>query len=259
MTLDISEPGEKSAPAGRYAVLDGLRGLALVNMVLYHTVWDLVYIFGFDWGWYQSKAAYIWQQAICWTFIFLSGFCLPFSRRGIKRGLTVFLAGAVVSAVTLVCMPENRILFGVLTLIGSCMMLVSLAAPVLRRCNPAVGLCVSFAVFLATGTVAQGYVGFGAWHLLELPEAWYSGWLTTFLGFPMKGFFSTDYFALLPWLFLFLSGYFLHAIADGRGWLACLKKGWVRPLEWIGRHSLIVYMLHQPLVYLLLLVALPKH
>ncbi len=164
----------------------------------------------------------------------------------------MFLAGAVVSIVTIAFTPESRILFGVLTLIGSCMILVSLAAPLLRLCSAPAGLCVSFLLFLCTKTIAEGYIGLGAWRLLELPEAWYSNWLTTYLGFPMKGFFSTDYFALLPWLFLFTAGYFLHRMARRREWLAFLENGRIKPLEWIGRHSLSIYMLHQPLIYLLL-------
>lgn len=45
--------------SGRYFALDGIRGLALLNMIAYHAVWDLVYLFGFDLQWYQSEGAYI--------------------------------------------------------------------------------------------------------------------------------------------------------------------------------------------------------
>lgn len=238
----------------RCHVLDALRGVAILNMAVYHAIWDLVYIFGFDWRWYQSPAAYLWQQAICCTFIFLSGFCLPFSRRGIKRGIIVFLSGAVVSAVTILFTPESRILFGVLTLIGSCMMLLSFAKPLLERCPAAAGLSVSLLLFLLTKNISSGYLGFGPWNLWRLPEAWYSGWLTTYLGLPMPGFFSTDYFALMPWLFLFAAGYFLHPIAWKRGWFTALEHSFSKPLEWTGRHSLLIYMLHQPILYLLLSV-----
>ncbi len=58
----------------RYGKLDGIRGIALLNMIAYHMTWDLVYIYQVDWGWYRSQGAYLWQQGICWTFIFLSGF-----------------------------------------------------------------------------------------------------------------------------------------------------------------------------------------
>ena len=108
----------------RLALLDSLRGLTLVSMILYHACWDAVYMLGADWAWYGSRAAYIWQQSICWTFILLSGFCIPFSSKLLKRGLTVFGAGALVMAVTCLFLPEDRVIFGVLTLIGSCMLLM---------------------------------------------------------------------------------------------------------------------------------------
>jgi len=81
--------------AKRYSALDGIRGLALLNMIAYHAVWDLVYLFDFHLQWYQSEGAYIWQQCICWTFIFLSGFCEPLGKEKLKRGITVFSLGLV--------------------------------------------------------------------------------------------------------------------------------------------------------------------
>lgn len=60
--------------AQRYALIDGIRGLAIVNMILYHAIWDLVYLYGFDWQWYLGPVGTLWQQAICWTFILVSGF-----------------------------------------------------------------------------------------------------------------------------------------------------------------------------------------
>ena len=105
--------------SGRLALLDSLRGLTLISMILYHACWDAVYLLGANWPWYNSRAAYIWQQSICWTFIMLSGFCIPFSSKLLRRGLEVFGAGALVMAVTCILLPEDRVVFGVLTLIGS--------------------------------------------------------------------------------------------------------------------------------------------
>ena len=71
--------------AQRYALIDGIRGLAIVNMILYHAIWDLVYLYGFDWQWYLGPVGTLWQQAICWTFILVSGFCLPLSSHPVQR------------------------------------------------------------------------------------------------------------------------------------------------------------------------------
>ena len=96
-------------PRRRIASLDALRGLTLVSMIAYHACWDLVYLFHADWDWYRGTGAYIWQQSICWVFILLSGFCVPLGHRTLKRGAQVFAAGALVTVVTLVFMPEDRV------------------------------------------------------------------------------------------------------------------------------------------------------
>lgn len=233
----------------RYALLDTLRGLTLISMIAYHTVWDMVYIFDVDWDWYKSDMAYVWQQSICWCFILLSGFCWSFGRKKWKRGLTVFVAGAIVSIVTLVAMPEERILFGVLTCLGTLMLVMIPLDKVLSGCKPVIGFCISLVLFFLTRNVNEGNLGFEGLVLVELPESWYHGWVANFLGFTEASFFSTDYFSVFPWLFLFVTGYFLQGIFKAQGWLSCLEKGRCTLLENLGKNSLWIYMLHQPIAY----------
>lgn len=245
---------EKNQKSPRYPLLDIIRGFALLSMTAYHAAWDMVYLFGMDWKWYQSRGAYIWQQSICWTFILLSGFCYPLGRKKLKRGCTVFGAGLLVSVVTVLFMPENQILFGVFTLIGSCMLLMIPMEKLLKKCRTSVGLAVSVLLFGVTRNVNDGFLGFEMWNLFRLPESWYRSLGTAYLGFPMPGFYSTDYFSLIPWVFLFVSGYFLHLIFAERKWLHYLELWRLKPIEWLGRHSLWIYMLHQPMIYALLTV-----
>lgn len=68
---------QQKAPAGRYALLDELRGLDLVSMMLYHACWDMMFLFGIWMDWYAGMPGRLWQQTICWVFILLSGFCVP--------------------------------------------------------------------------------------------------------------------------------------------------------------------------------------
>ena len=131
----------------RWAALDNLRGLTLLSMIAYHACWDMVYLFGADWGWYRSAAAYVWQQSICWTFILLSGFCWPLGSRPLRRGLEVFCGGLAVTAVTVLVMPANRVVFGVLTLLGSCMLLMVPLERGLRRVPSWAGLGMSGLLF----------------------------------------------------------------------------------------------------------------
>ena len=233
----------------RYRLLDSIRGITLVSMVAYHAVWDLVYIFGVPLEWYGTKIGYVWQQSICWTFILLSGFCWSMGRKKLKRGLTVFAGGFVITAVTLLAMPENRVVFGVLTLLGICMLIQILVEPLYRKCNSAVGMLFAFLCFLICKDINSGRIGVMAWKSVEVPKEWYSNLFTTLLGFPTRDFFSTDYFPVLPWYFLFLTGYFLYRSMQEKRLLQKLPDIHIAPLEWIGKHSLVLYMLHQPVVY----------
>ena len=81
-----------------------------------------------------------------------------------------------------------------------------------------------------------------------LPRGLYANYFTAFLGFYPEGFISADYFALLPWLFLFWAGYFAHRLI-GREQMGVLRSSVCLPLGWLGRHSLLLYMLHQPVLY----------
>ena len=61
-------------------------------------------------------------------------------------------------------------------------------------------------------------------------------------------FFSTDYFSVIPWIFLFITGYYIYQFMKQKEWNCYLIKEKWRWLEWIGQHSLVVYMIHQPAI-----------
>lgn len=237
--------------ARRYETLDTIRGCALISMILYHASWDLVYLFGVDWPWYHGFAAHVWQQSICWTFLLLSGYCWSLGRRQLRRGGTVFLCGTVVTAVTWFFLPENLVYCGVLTLLGASSLLLVPLRPLAERLPPRLGLAGSFLAFLLLRDTASGYLGFEGLRAAALPRELYRNHLTALLGFPPSDFFSTDYFPLLPWFFLFLTGYFLFRLRpedSGEGKRVPLVTA-------MGRRSLLIYMLHQPVIYVLLAAA----
>ena len=81
----------------------------------------------------------------------------------------------------------------------------------------------------------------------SLPRALYANLFTAALGFPPAGFYSSDYFPLLPWVFLFWAGYFAWY------WVRRLPGLTLRLplLSRLGRLCLPVYVLHQPVCYAL--------
>ena len=125
----------------RYPLLDVLRGFALVNMILYHALWDVVNLFGVSIPWYNGNLADIWQIFICVTFIVLSGFCTRFNDKNkMRRGVTVLMSGMIVSAVTIIIMPaSDSIYFGILTLIGSCRLITAFSEKWLLKVNHGLG------------------------------------------------------------------------------------------------------------------------
>lgn len=234
----------------RYQVLDTIRGCALVSMLLYHAAWDMVYMFGANWPWYHGFAAYVWQQSICWTFILLSGYCWALGRRQLRRGLTVFLCGALITAVTWFFMRSNLVYCGVLTLLGASSLLLVPLRPLLERVPAQAGAAGSFLLFLLTRDVNAGYLGFEGLRFAALPGGLYRNHLTALLGFPPADFFSTDYFSLLPWFFLFLTGWFLFRLRPEEA--REIRR--VPVVTAMGRRSLLIYMLHQPAIYALLAI-----
>lgn len=243
----------------RLHLIDEYRGFWIVNMILYHGIWDLVYIFGYQWKWFQSDFMFVWQQWGCWSFIFISGFCWQMSRHHIKRGVQVSFAGLVITVVTLVFTPEVRIVFGVLTMLGSSMLLMIPCDKLFKICKHRVpgfsliGAIVSFVLFLFFYPVNDGYLGFAGIEIIKLPRGLYRSLLGSYLGFPEPEFWSTDYFSILPWFFMYLEGYFTYSFCMKPGYQAdamrVLSKSVCPPLGWIGRRSLIIYMLHQPVLY----------
>jgi len=229
--------------------LDIIRGITLISMIAYHTCWDLVYLYGKDWPWYRSLAAYVWQQSICWTFILLSGYCFSLGRHQLKRGLMSFGGGILVSLATLLTMPHSPIIFGVLTFLGSASLLMIPLHKLFLKVPAGVGLFASTASFFLLRNVNLGFLGFESLRFCPLPTAWYHNLFTTFWGFPFPTFISSDYFSIFPWFFLFCIGYFLYRYKpDYSG--KCLPD--CKPLSFLGRHSLVVYLLHQPLIYAIL-------
>lgn len=235
-------------PKQRYWQLDALRGLALLNMLAYHAMYDWVYVFGHASGWYNIGAAgcHVWQQYICWSFILLSGYSFTLARRPFRNGLVVAGCAAVLTVVTVLFMPSESIWFGVLHLNAIAVLLTCLLYPLLRRVPAAAGLAGSAALFLLTNQLPQGWLGFEGVRLCALPAAWYKPNLF-WLGLPdLTRFSSADYFPLIPWLFLFWCGLFFARLWRPRKGAAPAA---LRPLCCAGRHTLLVYMLHQPVIY----------
>lgn len=223
--------------------LDWLRGFAVLGMILHHALFaveSVSWMFGQN-IWFpilQTTAFKILQELFVGVFLLISGICTAFSRNVLRRGLIVSGAALAVTLVTGVLLPAvgvtgMEIWFGILHMFGLSMLLYGLFT-CKHRWVPVITGVTLFVVYLF------------------LVECKYEPWAMnamTVLGFPPYGFFSADYYPLLPYFFLYLAGTFLGPLVREHrlpGWFYSVR---IKPIEWIGRHSLWVYLLHQPLLF----------
>ncbi|MCR5396875.1 MAG: DUF1624 domain-containing protein [Lachnospiraceae bacterium] len=229
--------------------LDFLRGLALVLMIIYHTLWDLENLFGRTIPWFTDSRAFLLERIICISFILISGYSIGLSRHGIRKGVMVFASGILVSVVTYFFVPDSIIIFGVLTFLGVAMILTTLIKSQLNHWTPIIGALVFFILFLLFYRVNQGQLGFLGFPIATFSGSLYKNYVTTFFGFPFPGFYSTDYFSFLPWIFLYFVGYYLYLLTQR---FAKKSFGPIRKwglISFLGRYTLPIYLIHQIIIY----------
>ncbi len=235
----------------RYHKIDGIRGILLISMILYHTCWDLVFLVGINIPGYTEIPGFLWQQSICWGFILLSGFCACLSRNNKRRGLIVFTCGLLVSGITVLVVPKQQVVFGVLTFLGSAMLLTDYLRSFFEKIPPLLGVSLFGLLFYVCYPINRGYLQWGRTQM-ELPAYLYRGKLMTYFGFMEPGFFSTDYYPLFPWFFLYLLGFECAIIIQDHLVMSIFEKSLCKPIEWMGRHALPIYLIHQPLIFILI-------
>ena len=238
----------RRATGGRAWILDALRGFAILVMIVYHGLWNLVYLYGFSFDWFQGLPGTVVQVVGSAFFIALSGFCLSLGRKNLRQGLLLLGAGLLITIITGFTTPAYQVHFGILTLLGASTLVTAALKKPLGRISPLLGIALSLGLALLFWNARDGSFGFSTVMIATLPPELYQNSLTAFLGFPPSSFHSGDYFPLLPYLFFFWLGFFLYPllieqVSKTRG------KSRLRPFCWVGRHSLIIYLLHQPVLY----------
>lgn len=235
-----SLPREVSAGGRRLPLVDVARGALLLAMASYHFSWDLANVRLVGWGVAVDPLWRAYAAAIAGSFLFLSGLSFRLAERGgldpLRYGMRltrIALAAAAVSVGTYIVFPDSWVFFGILHM----MLLASLLAPLFVR------LPAALLVMLAAAA-------------LVLPQVWRSpafdgiGW--GFLGLAETPPVSNDLVPLFPWI----APYLLGLVAGGP--LVRRAESWIggRPLRrgtgWfavLGRHSLLFYLVHQPLLY----------
>lgn len=233
----------------RIHLMDELRGLGIFCMVFFHAFYDMTYIFHIPFGHVLLDFFTPWQPFFAGMFILLSGIACNLSRSNAKRGGLLLLVSLGLTLVTVFVTPGQEIYFGILHMLAISMLAYALFRPVLEKVPTFVGVIVFFLLFAFTYGVSDRYVGFlGIWRI-PLPETLYQTSFLFPLGFPAAGFHSSDYFPLLPWIFLFISGSFLGRYARQNRFPEWSYQPRCKFFRFIGKHSLVIYLVHQPVLY----------
>ena len=238
----------------RFWEVDLLRGIAVIAMILFHFLYDLNYFEIYKLSLY-SGYFFIYAYSFASLFILLVGISLSlsYSRSGekltkkelqlkyLKRGLKIFGLGLLITVVSRLYLNEGFVVFGVLHCIG---ISIILSYPFLRfrYQNLIIGV-----VLIVAGII-----------LKNLTFDFY--WLV-WLGFIPSQFYTVDYFPLLPWFGVVLIGIFLgNTLYPSHKRKFKLKDFYkskvIRPFCFLGRHSLIIYFIHQPILLTIIYIFL---
>lgn len=232
-----------------YHLIDGFRGFAILHMICFHFLYDVMIVFGNNPGWYRLPSVSLWQQFICITFIVIAGISSHFSRNALKRGLIVNGCGLLITAVTLIFMPSEAVWFGILNFIGCAILLLYFTRKLMDKIPSLLGFVLSVILFMILRPLPDGWLNLG-FVQITVPDVLYECKVLTVFGFPYPGFFSSDYFPIFPWYFLFTTGYFFWRIALTQKWDRFFLHR-IPILTSIGTKSLWIYLLHQPAAMLL--------
>lgn len=235
-----------SAPAlpysGRIDALDVSRGLALATMAVYHFSWDLKWFGAVDWPVDSGLGWRIFAMSIAASFLFLVGVGQVLAHRSalrldraLLRAGKIALAAAAISLATYFALDDQYVRFGILHAIAAGSLL---ALPALRAPLWLVGGLALVALALPR-LVSLNFPG----------DAWLV-WTGLIADPPL----SVDYVPLLPWMAAILAGIVAGRLALASGLFARLAARTAqgpatRLAALAGRHSLLVYLAHQPILF----------
>ncbi|BDA84730.1 hypothetical protein Sa4125_22720 [Aureimonas sp. SA4125] len=233
------EPEKKG---GRIEALDLARGAALLAMVVYHFTWDLENFGYVDHGLTGSGGWKVFARCVASSFLFLVGVSLVLAHaRGIhwrsfwRRWIGVAAGAVAITLVTFFVTPQGFVFFGILHEIALASLL---------------GLAFLRLPFAATALAAVAVVALPQFLATELTNPKWLAWI----GMAAKPPVSNDYVPLFPWFGAVLFG-MAAAQASSRLGLWEKLRGMnpalrpAAPIAWLGRHSLVFYLLHQPLLF----------
>ena len=232
----MAKPALRRQQAPRVEGLDALRGVAILAMVVYHFCFDLRYFGVARWDFEHDIRWLAARTLILSSFLLIAGISAALARRDPaadarwpRHVAVIGGAALLVTAASRMMFPRSFIWFGVLHAIALSLLLARLVIDRPRAALAAGVIVIAAGVMLSSQHFDNRMLG----------------WLGFMTGKPM----TEDYVPLFPWSgVLFLGIAAGHAlVASNFAMLAPLAR-MPRALRFLGRHSLAVYLVHQPLL-----------
>lgn len=224
----------------RFFEIDFFRGLAVIMMIIYHFIFDLNYFEFIKVNMYSGFLG-IFQKVIAISFIFLVGISLSISYKNkskkdiTKSGLKIFSFGLILTVLTLIFVRNQVIYFGILHFIGLSI-IISILFIRFFKLNLILGII----------SIIIGYL---------IKNISINTNLLIFLGLKSRNFSTLDYFPLFPWFGLILIGIFIGKLIYKNRTKSVINEPKIKLfkfLEFLGRKSLFIYLIHQPILILIL-------
>lgn len=240
----------------RIESMDELRGLAVFCMIFYHGFFLIGVVFHYSPGNWLFNFFMPAEPFFAGIFIAVSGISSRLSHSNTKRGLKLLAIALALSAVTVFLLPllgveGAGIYFGILHFLSISMLIFALLRPVLNYISPMWGIVLCMVLYILTENIGNGYLGIAPDFRLIIPAKLYELSYLFPVGIHTVTFSSADYFPIFPKLFVFLAGTFFGIyVKAGRVPEWAYKKR-IAFLSWLGRHALLVYILHMPIIYVI--------
>ena len=246
--------------------IDFLRGICIIMMVFDHFMFDLWYFPYFVTNFYQVDNAtmekivdfaqryWTWsvreavRLAVIFTFMTLSGISCYFSRSNMKRFIKLTVAGIVLSAATiiidLIMDAGVSIYFGILFNLALSLGIYMLLKKICD--NKYLYLAVGLALIIAGICINFYYIEF-------YDEFTFKRLIDSIIGLCDLG---ADSYGIVPYTGVFLVGAFFGEVLykDKKTLFPPLEGKWSRPVEFVGRNTIWVYLAHQPIILGIVLV-----
>jgi uncharacterized membrane protein len=195
----------------RIDIIDAARGFSVILMVIHHALFDAVEYLGAPaWFFYNPVFYYCLHPLFAGLFVFLSGVSSRFSRSNIKRGIKVFAIAVLLTVVTSLPFVDQPIRFGVLHLLGFCMVFYGLTQKVWDKIPRVIAPVLYIVLIVGTALAVD---------------------------------------LIFPWLFVFLLGTWAGAYITENRLPKWFYEKRVAVFPAVGKRALLIYILHQPILY----------